>query len=92
MDTFIWFFGPPQVDVDDVDVTAGRNVKTFDGYMLVIFEDIRIVVFEIFKTKSSCEGQVVGGGFTVICSQPEAADDVISGRNAEIFRDYFGVH
>ena len=54
--------------------------------MLADFEAASCIIFRDGRNKIFPDAEV-GGGINVICSQPEVADDIISGYNVDTFRD-----
>ena len=69
---------------------SGRNVKTTEDHIGVDFKLPALAVSEIFKNDCFVDGEVGNGsrGVNAICSRPKAADDVISGEDAETFQEY----
>ena len=75
--------------VDD-DAISGWNFKTPEGCLVVNLEVASSSSFWDFLKRLFCDGDVGDGGSGVnaICSRPEVADDVISGEDAENFKEY----
>ena len=64
------------------DVVSGRNVKTILSHIVVTLKVASSTSFRDFPKRLFCDGEVGdgSGGMNAICSLPEVAGDVISGR------------
>ena len=76
------------------NVISGQNIETIQGYAVVNFEVASFGTFLDFPKWSFCDGEVSdgSGGINAICSRPEVADDIISGKDVNTFRCYVRVN
>ena len=75
------------MEEENDDVISGRNINTV---LVVDFEGATFSSFRDFPKTSLCDGEVCdgSGGMNAICSRPEVADVVISGKDVDAFWYY----
>ena len=75
-------------ELDD-DVIFGWDARTIEGYIVENFEVASSSSLRDFLKQLFCDDKVWdgSGGVNAICSQPEIADDDISGEDAETFQE-----